>query len=60
MKHFINILGLLILTFFAVGVTYLQSAAIKAPWGVLYIPLFIFFLMWGAKLNNDYKEYKND
>lgn len=55
MKHFINILGLLILTFFAVGVTYLQSAAMKASWGLLYIPLFIFFLMWGIKLNDDYK-----
>ncbi len=54
MKHLINILVILILTGFAVGTTLLQYYDVHNPWSILYIPIGIFMLLWGIKLNDDY------
>lgn len=54
MKHLINILVILILTGFAVGTTVLLYYDRSVPWGILYVPIGIFMLLWGIKLNNDY------
>jgi len=59
MKHFINILVILILTGFAVGIAWLQYHTTKdSPfwWWLLYIPLLILMIAWGNKLNEDYKD----
>jgi hypothetical protein len=57
MKHFINILVILILTGFAIGTTWVcyHNTNEKSMWGTLYIPVVIFMAAWGAKLNEDYK-----
>jgi len=55
MKHFINILGLLILVFFAVGVTYVQLLDMKYLWHLLYLPIFVLLLLWGIKITDDYR-----
>jgi hypothetical protein len=55
MKHFINILVILILVFFAIGITYLQARQMTAAWHLLYVPIMFFMLGWGIKLNQDYK-----
>jgi hypothetical protein len=54
MKHFINILVLLILTFFAIGLAYLQ-VNYGENWYVAFVPLCIFMLLWGIKLFDDYE-----
>ena len=54
MKHFINILVILILTGFTVGVTFLQVNYGEA-WFISYIPLIVMMFVWGIKLDNDYK-----
>ena len=60
MKHVINILVILILTFFVVGLTYIihiepvKVDGTPTVWGILYIPLIVLIGMWGTKLNNDY------
>jgi hypothetical protein len=55
MKHFINILGLLILVFFSIGVAYLQTSNVEQVWGMLYLPICLFILLWGIKIDNNYK-----
>jgi len=59
MKHFINILVIVILTAFAVLLTYVihiePAESTPNGFGILYIPLGIFMLVWGIKLNEDYK-----
>lgn len=54
MRDFINILLILILTGFAVGITYLQWLDLRTSWSLLYLPLFVFIIMLGVKLNNNY------
>ena len=53
-KDFINILLILIITGFAVGITYVQLLYITKPWGTLYILWFILVILLGNKLKNDY------
>lgn len=53
MKHFINVLVILILTGFAIGICYLQINY-KEPWGILFLPLVIFMFFWGLKIYSDY------
>ncbi len=57
MKHFINILVILILTGFTIGLTWIcyHTTNEKAVWELLYIPIFIFMVAWGVKLDEDYK-----
>ena len=56
MKHFINILVILILTAFAVGVTWvtINSHSEKNIWGILFIPLIAMMILWGYKIKDDY------
>jgi len=54
MKHFINILVILILTGFAVGLTNIMITTQVREFGFLYLPIIIFMLLWGVKLYNDY------
>jgi uncharacterized membrane protein YccC len=56
MKHIINLLVILILTGFAVGIAYLQVLHPKDVWFLAYIPLCGFMLLWGLKLDGDYKD----
>ena len=55
MKHLINILVILILTGFAIGLAYLQITYTEQAWFIAYLPLSVFMLMWGIKLNEDYR-----
>lgn len=55
MKHVINILVILILTGFAVGIAYLQMNDVKSAWFIAYLPISIFMFLWGLKLNDNYK-----
>ena len=55
MKHFINIFVTLILTGFAVGISYLQLMTPDGAWCLLFIPLIVMMILWGVKLDNDYK-----
>jgi|688.fasta_scaffold513496_2 hypothetical protein len=56
MKHFINILVILILTGFTIGLTWVcyHNTSKDSVWGILYVPLLILIILWGAKLNEDY------
>lgn len=54
MRDFINILLILILTGFAVGITYVQLLDINNPWCILYIFWFVLAHMLGDKLKDDY------
>lgn len=54
MKHFINILLILILTGFAVGIAYLATH-FEQRYSVLFIPECAFIFLLGLKLNDDYK-----
>lgn len=54
MKHFINVLVILILTGFAVGLTHIVITTKIPELGMLYLPLMIFMFTWGIKLSNDY------
>lgn len=59
MKHFINILVILILTGFAVGIAWLQYHANENNpfwWWLLYLPLLIMMIAWGEKVSKDYKD----
>ena len=53
-KDFINILLILVLTGFAVGITYLQYLQIEYAWSLLYLPLIVLMIMLGLKLHDDY------
>ena len=53
-KDFINILLILILTGFAVGITYLQYLQMEYAWALLYLPLIVLMIMLGLKLHDDY------
>lgn len=57
MKHFINILIILLLFASAVGIAYMErtSTSDKSGWGMLYIPLILLMTLWGIKLKNDYE-----
>jgi hypothetical protein len=56
MKHFINILVILLLFASAVGIAYEVNISPKeSVWGVLYFPLFVMMLLWGEKLYKDYR-----
>jgi hypothetical protein len=56
MKHFINILVILILTGFTIGLTWVcyHNTSKDSVWGILYVPLLILMILWGSKLNEDY------
>ena len=54
MKHFINVLIILILTGFAIGITYVQLNN-NGPWGVLYLPLFILMLLSGERIYENHE-----
>lgn len=54
MKDFINVLVILILTGFAIGISYVQINN-AGPWGLLFLPLFILMLLWGEKIYENYK-----
>lgn len=54
MKHFINVLVILILTGFAIGITYVQINN-PGPWGLLFIPLFILMLLCGERIYENYE-----
>jgi len=56
MKHFINILVILILTGFAIGIAILQVNNPNDKWFLAYVPLCIFMFLWGLKLYDDYKD----
>ena len=55
MKDFLNVFVILILTGFTVGIAYIQLIDAKTPWSLLYVPDIVFLLMWGIKINDDYK-----
>jgi hypothetical protein len=57
MKNFINVLVIIILTGFAIGTTWIcyHDTNENSMWAVLYLPLFIFMVAWGIKLDKDYK-----
>ena len=57
MKHFINILVILILTGFTIGIAILQVNNPNDVWFLGFIPLCIFMFLWGLKLDNEYKNY---
>jgi hypothetical protein len=54
MKDFINILLILALVFFAIGITYVQVNNPTHVWAFLYVPLFVLMILLGVKLNYDY------
>ena len=54
MKHFINVLVILILTGFAVGIAILQFNDMQHPWGVAFLPIGVMMFAWGYKISNDY------
>lgn len=54
MKHFINILVILILTSFAFAIGYIQAIQITNAWSLLYLPLAVLILLWGWHLSNTY------
>ena len=56
MKHFINLLVILILTGFAIGIAYLQVSYPTGAWFIAYLPICVFMFLWGMKLDNDYKD----
>ena len=58
MKDFINVLLILLLAACAVGIAYLTRTctAEKNLWPILYFPLFIVVMFFGAKINNDYMD----
>lgn len=55
MKHLINILVILILTGFAIGIAYLQVKDRESAWFIAFMPVTVMMLCWGNKLNDDYK-----
>jgi len=59
MKHLINLLVILILTGFTVGLTYvtIEYGSSQSPWAILYLPIFIMMICWGIKITNDYGRY---
>lgn len=54
MRHFINIFVLLILVFFAIGISYLQHCDEQSLWAMLYGPWIGFAIAWGIRLNKQY------
>lgn len=58
-KNFINVLVIIILSIFTIGLTVLyvnpSNVDIRCGLGAMYIPLCLFILLWGMKLDNDYK-----
>lgn len=56
MKHVINILVILLLTGFAIGIAYLVKTETSEhnAWAFLYVPWCIMALLWGCKLDRDY------
>lgn len=54
MKHFINILIILILTGFAVGTAIIQFNDMQNPWSILFLPIFVMMISWGVKIKDDY------
>lgn len=55
MKDFFNIFIVIILTGFAIGISYMQYTQVDRLWGLLYLPWIIIAIAWGIKINNDYK-----
>jgi hypothetical protein len=55
MKDFFNIFIVIILTGFAIGISYMQYTQLDIFWGCLYIPWIFISIAWGIKINNDYK-----
>lgn len=55
MKHLINILVILILTGFVIGIAYLQVKNMDSAWFVAFMPTVVMMFCWGIKLNGDYK-----
>jgi hypothetical protein len=47
---------ILILTGFTIGLTWVcyHNPSKDSAWGILYVPLLILIILWGAKLNEDY------
>ncbi len=54
MRDFINVFIVIVICGLAVGVTYVQVNNPDKPFGILYIPLFIWGCFWGYKLMDDY------
>lgn len=58
-KNFINVLVIIILSIFTIGLTALYVSSsnvdIRSNLGLLYLPLCLFILLWGIKLNEDYE-----
>ena len=53
-KDFINILLILIITGFAVGITYVQLLDMNNAWCILYLFWFVLVIMLGIKLKDEY------
>lgn len=58
MKHILNLLIFLALVFFAIGIASLQKAEPDSVWFLAYIPWIILAILWGFKINEDYKYEK--
>lgn len=58
MKHILNLLIFLALVFFAIGIASLQKAEPDSAWFFAFIPWFILAILWGVKINGDYKDEK--
>jgi hypothetical protein len=54
MKHVINILVILILVGFAIGLVYVQLNNEGDLWFMGLVPTGVFMLLWGDKLIKDY------
>lgn len=56
MKHIMNLLITLILTGFAVGISWLtwNSPSLTNTWSILYIPWFVLTILWGRHITNKY------
>ena len=55
MKDFLNIFITVIITGFAIGISYMQYTQPKMFWGFLYLPWLILAIAWGNKINKDYE-----
>lgn len=53
MKHFINILGMLLLTLLAILIPFAITYTKIKEMGILYLPLTFLFILWGTKIHLD-------
>lgn len=54
MKDFLNVLIVLILTGLTLAIGIAQFYQPKQLWGMLFLPMIALFILWGAKICDDY------